>query len=180
MKWNPEEPQFYDRVARTRSFLMGAANPLVKAAVARRKVARPSGKQINKRHYEVLVQRRATVLAYKRLKPKPTPADYAAAKIFVDKQLKARGMVVAGDHVLGISDIMGAAFIMGAAEAGNPKAKMAIRKAAMAAKAGSPKGKKQMRAMAAVEQGKQVRQARRTRRFSPFARYFRAVANTGK
>lgn len=134
-------------------------------------------KAIAKARYEKMVKRCATLIAAKRAKTTPTPADYAAAKVIVDKKLARRGVKVAGDHILGVSDIMGAAFIMGAAERGNPKAKAAIKKAVVNAKRGNPKAKKSVRALIAVAQGKKRQQAKAKKPGGIFARYMRAVTS---
>jgi hypothetical protein len=136
------------------------------------------GKKIPKAKYEAMVKKCALVIAAKRAKTQPTPADYAAAKIHVDRKLKARGMTVAGDNILGVSDIMGAAYIIGAAERGHPAAKMAIKKSVIAAKKGSPKAHKFVRAMTAVAQGKQ--RSAEKKKGGLFSRYFRAVNSLSK
>jgi hypothetical protein len=120
-------------------------------------------KAINKQKYEQIVRGRAAKVArglasyFKNRKTAvpgagPTRAAiWAKAKQQVDGSLAKKGVTVAGDLQIGMSDIMGAAFVLGQAAKGTPKAKLAarkaIRKTMAAAKAGSPGAKKQVKAL---------------------------------
>lgn len=131
---------------------------------------------ITKAQYERNVRQKAIEIARKRAHAAAkhaisTPADYAAAKIQIDAWMKRANVTVSGDYLVGVSDIMGAAFVMGAAERGNPQARRAVAKVIRKARAGSPQARKQVRAMVAVERGK------RRRPLGLFARYTRAVTS---
>lgn len=132
-------------------------------------------KKITKARYETMVKRHAMRIATKRAKVTPTPADYAAAKIAVDAKLKKRNITVAGDHLVGLSDIMGAAFLVSAAEAGNPVAKKAIRNTALKAKTGNPTAVRNAKALRAVAQGRKINATKRSGGGGLLSRWFRAV-----
>ncbi len=138
---------------------------------------RGGSKTISKKRYEHMVKHCAKKIAAKAGKSQPTPADFAAAKITIDRNLRSRGVTVVGDALLGLSDIMGAAYIIGAAERGSPVAKAAIKKSLIAAKKGKPKAKKFVRALTVVARGKQSVAAKK--KGGIFSRYFRAVHSLG-
>jgi hypothetical protein len=120
-----------------------------------------AGKKISKEKYERMVRKAAAKLASGlgrrfgarkplNLIPGKHPiasAIWAKAKIKIDAALAKRGVTVAGSHLLGVSDIMGAAYVIGKAKKGNKAAKRAIKKAARAARTGSPHAKRNLRAL---------------------------------
>lgn len=108
----------------------------------------PGGKKITKAKYEEIVKKRAMQRAARENRPgKPTPHDFVVARKKLDQRMRAGGITVVGNHLLGVSDIMGAEFVLGAAKAGSREAKVAIAQTVLAARKGSPRAKKSVRAL---------------------------------
>jgi len=117
----------------------------------------PRGKRraISKKRYEAMVNRLACRLAIQR-QCKPSPKEFAAAKKRVDMKLRRKGIAIAGAMQLGVSDIMAASFVLGAAASGSQAAKLAIMKSVEAAKEGSLRAKKDV---TALKEAKKLRAA---------------------
>lgn len=110
---------------------------------------------ISKKRYEAIIKRLACQLAMRR-QCKPSPNEFAAAKKRVDTRLRRKGVAVAGAMRMGVSDIMAASYVLGAAASGSPAAKLAIMKSVEAAKEGSLRAKKDVKALA---EAKKIRAA---------------------
>lgn len=136
--------------------LTGAQTDIMgRSAFARR---RPPGRQITKQRYEHVVARVAAKIAA-RSKRKPGPAEFAAAKKRIDARLKRFGVRVRGEHAMGVSDIMAASYIIGAAAQGSQAAQLAIMKSVEAAKEGHIRGKKAVKALAIAKRKRLQQQA---------------------
>lgn len=114
---------------------------------------------ITKKKYEALVVRLAHRIAA-RSNRKPTPAEFALAKKQLDTRLKRSNVRVAGELRMGISDIMAASYIIGAAAAGSPAAQLAIMKSVEAAKEGHVRGKKAVKALQIAKKKMQTQKAK--------------------
>lgn len=88
-------------------------------------------------------------------------AIWARAKKRVDDMLKKKNVTVAGAYMLGVSDIMGASYVLGQAESGNPEAIGMIAMAKRMAHAGHPAAKRDVTALKIAS-----RKRRRRRRAS--------------
>lgn len=118
---------------------------------------RGSRRAISKQKYEAIVKKLACRIALQR-QCKPSPKEFAAAKKRVDACLRRARVSVSGAMMMGVSDIMAASFVLGAAAQGSPAAKLAIMKSVEAAKEGSLRAKKDVKALA---EAKKIRQGKR-------------------